>query len=381
MVIDVMERLKERFAPIAKYDPRVKRRRRHLLVDIVVIAVCGVLSGCDSFVEIERYGRQKLDFFRKFLELPHGIPSHDTFGRVFARLKPEAFQECLWGWLGSFRGSPKGDVIPIDGKTLRHTFDTAAKKTALHSVSAWSTKYRLTLGQVAVAAKSNEITAIPQLLKLLDVNGAIVTIDAMGCQKDIAAEIREQRADYVLALKGNHEQLHAAVQTLFAERLESGLAEQGPGDVRRAEKNHGRHETRHVYALPAPPTLPGFAEWKDLRSLAMVISHRTVNGRETDEVRYYLASLPPRARKLSAAIRTHWNIENTQHWTLDVAFREDDRRNRKDHSPENLAVVNRFALSLLQQDTTTKVGIKCKRNMCGWNDHCLLQILAGQPAK
>lgn len=380
MVIDVMERLKERFAPIAKHDPRVKRRRRHLLVDIVVIAVCGVLSGCDSFVEIERYGRQKQEFLGQFLELPHGIPSHDTFGRVFARLKPEAFQECLWGWLGSFRDSAAGDHVAIDGKSLRHTFDTAAEKTALHSVSAWSTKYRLTLGQVAVAAKSNEITAIPQLLKLIDVAGATVTIDAMGCQKEIAAEIRQQNADYVLALKGNHEHLHAAVQTLFAEHLESGLAEHGPGYVGRVEKNHGRREARHVYALPIPDDLSGRADWKDLRSLAMIVSHRTVGGNETDEVRYYLSSLPPRARKLSAAIRAHWGIENTQHWTLDVAFREDDRRNRKDDSPENLAVVNRFALSLLQQDTTTKVGIKCKRNMCGWNDHYLLQILAGQLA-
>lgn len=380
MVIDVMERLKERFAPIAKHDPRVMRRRRHLLVDIVVVAVCGVLSGCDSFVEIERYGRQKLDFFREFLELPHGIPSHDTFGRVFARLKPEAFQECLWGWLGSLRGSAEGDVVAIDGKTLRHTFDTAAAKTALHSVSAWSTKDRLTLGQVAVAAKSNEITAIPQLLKLLDIAGATVTIDAMGCQKEIAAGIREESADYVLALKGNHEHLHAAVQTLFVEHLESGAAEQGPGYVGRVEKNPGRREARYVYALPTPTDLPGHADWKDLRSVAMVVSHRIVNGHETDDVRYYLSSLPPRARKLATAIRSHWAIENTQHWTLDVAFREDDRRNRKEHGPENLAVVNRFALSLLQQDTTTKVGIKCKRNMCGWNDHYLLQILAGKAA-
>ncbi len=378
MVMDVMKRLKERFAPIAKHDPRVNRRRRHLLVDLVVIAVCGVLSGCDSFVEIERYGRQKLDFFRGFLELPHGIPSHDTFGRVFARLKPEAFQECLWGWLESFRESAAGDVIAIDGKTLRHTFDTAAEKTALHSVSAWSTKDRLTLGQVAVAAKSNEITAIPQLLKLLNLSGATVTIDAMGCQKDIAAGIREEQADYVLALKGNHEHLHAAVQELFTEHLESGLAEHGPGYVHRVEQGHGRHEERHVYALPAPSTLPGHADWKDLRSVVMVISHRTLRDRETDNVRFYLSSHLPRARKLSTAIRSHWGIENTQHWTLDVAFREDERRNRKEHSPENLAVLNRFALSLLQQDKTTKVGIKCKRNMCGWNDNYLLQILAGQ---
>lgn len=374
-----MAQLVKRFQPLLEHDPRVRRRRRHQLLDIVVVAVCGVLSHCESFVDIERYGKKKLDFFRRFLELPNGIPSHDTFSRVFARLRPEAFQECLLAWLKDVRTDDGPDIIPIDGKTLRHTFDKANAKSALHSVSAWSSRHRMTLGQVAVAAKSNEITAIPALLKLIDIEGAIVTIDAAGCQKEIARQIVEQQGDYVLALKGNHEHLFADVQQAFAEHLNDETAEQGPGFYRHIEKKktHGRQEERSCYAMPAPKSLRGFGDWKGLLTLVMVVGVRTVAGVETSDVRYFLSSLPAQARLLARAIRTHWSIENSLHWVLDIAFREDECRVRKDHGPENLALLNRLALSLLKQDQQNKVGIACKRKMCGWDDDYLFAILHG----
>lgn len=374
-----MAQLVKRFQPLLDHDPRVRRRRRHQLLDIVVIAVCGVLSNCESFVDIERYGNKKLGFFRRFLELPNGIPSHDTFSRVFARLRPGAFQECLLAWLKDWQADAGPDIIPIDGKTLRHTFDTAGGKSALHSVSAWSSRHRMTLGQVAVAAKSNEITAIPELLKLIDIEGAIVTIDAAGCQKEIARHIVEKKGDYVLTLKGNHEYLFADVQQAFAEHLNDATAEQGPGFDRHSEKKktHGRQEERSCYAMPAPKSLHGFGDWKGLLTLVMVVGVRTVAGVETPDVRYFLSSLPAKARPLARAIRTHWSIENSLPWVLDIAFREDERRVRKNHGPENLALLNRLALSLLQQDQQNKVGIACKRKMCGWDDDYLIDILHG----
>jgi len=334
-----------------------------------------VLSGCNSFVEIERYGKKKLEFFRQFLELPNGIPSHDTLSRVFAALKPEVFQACLIAWLDEFRQAGERDIIPIDGKTLRRTFQ--AGKSALHSVSAWSTRHHLTLGQVAVAAKSNEIAAIPKLLELLDVQGAIVTIDAAGCQKNIAAQIVNAGGDYILALKGNHEHLYQNVQEVFTKHLESGRAEQGAGYCRIANRSHGRGEVRHCYALEAPQTLRGRTDWAGLLTIVMVVGIRTIAGVETADVRYYLSSLPAKARQLVEAIRAHWGIENGLHWVLDIAFDEDHCRVRKDHGPENLAMLNRLAISLLKQDKQNKVGIACKRKMCGWHDPYLLDILTG----
>ena len=308
-----MGRLVERFEPLVSEDPRMRRCRRHLLLDLVIVAVCGVLSGCESFVDIERYGNKKLAFFRRFLALPNGIPSHDTFNRVFVLLKPQGFQACLVAWLNDFRDRQEQDVIPIDGKTLRHTFDTAAGKSALHSVSAWSTKHHITLGQVAVAAKSNEITAIPQLLEQLDIAGAIVTIDAAGCQKNIAADIVAGGGDYVLALKGNQEHLHEDVQQAFEKHLESGTAEQGPGYCQTVTRGHGREEVRHCYALPAPARLRGRTDWAGLMTIVMVVGMRTIAGVETADVRYYISTLPAKARKLSRAIRAHWGIENSLH--------------------------------------------------------------------
>lgn len=374
----VARRLVDRFEPITAHDPRVERRRLHRLIDLVVLAVCGVLSDCQSFTDIERYAKRKRAFFQQFLELPNGIPSHDTFSRVFARLKPAAFSECLWNWINDFRDSSEGDHVAIDGKTLRGTFHKASEKSPLHSVSAWSTKYGLTLGQVATAAKSNEITAIPELIRLIDLEGAVVTIDAMGCQTEIAAEIQAAGADYVLALKDNHPTLAAEVATAFEDHLESPGAEQGPGYCHQRETAHGRTVERDVFVIPAPQTLHGHANWPGLVSLVMMITRRIVNTAETGYVRYFLSTLPVRARRHAKVIRDHWGIENTQHWVLDVTFREDGSRVYKDHGPENLALLNRLALSLIKQHPG-KDSIRGKRKMCGWDDDFLLEILASTP--
>ena len=374
----VARRLVERFEPIVAHDPCVKRRQLHRLIDVVVLAVCGVLSGCESFTDIERYGKRKRAFFEQFLELPNGIPSHDTFSRVFARLKPAVFGECLRNWINDFRDCSDGDHVAIDGKTLRGTFHRASEKSPLHSVSAWSTKYGLTLGQVATAAKSNEITAIPELIRLIELEGAVVTIDAMGCQTEIAAEIQAAGADYVLALKDNHPTLAAQVQAAFEDHLESSTAEQGPGYYHQTETEHGRTVARDVFVIPAPQTLHGRANWPGLVSLVMMITRRIVGTVETGYVRYFLSTLPARARRHAKVIRDHWGIENTQHWVLDVIFREDNCRIYKDHGPENLALLNRLALSLIKQHPSTD-SIRGKRKMCGWDDAFLLEILAGPP--
>lgn len=374
----VARRLVERFEPITAHDPRVKRRQRHLLLDVVVLAVCGVLSGCESFTEIERYGKRKRTFFEQFLELANGIPSHDTFSRIFARLKPAAFGECLRIWINDIRDCSEGDHVAIDGKTLRGTFHKASEKSPLHSVTAWSTKYGLTLGQVATAAKSNEITAIPELIRLIDLEGAVVTIDAMGCQTEIASEIQAAGADYVLALKDNHPTLAAEVKAAFEEHLESPEAEQGPGYCHERETAHGRTVERDVFVIPAPPTLHGRANWPGLVSLVMLITRRITGSEETGYVRYFLSTLATRARRHARVIRDHWKIENTQHWTLDVNFREDGCRIYKDHGPENLALLNRHALSLIKQHPG-KDSLRSKRKMCGWDDNFLLEVIAGKP--
>lgn len=373
----VAQRLVERFEPIIAHDPRMHRRRLHDLLDLVVLAVCGVMGGCESFTDIERYAKTKLAFFRRFLELRHGVPSHDTFSRVFGRLNPAVFGECLRSWINDLRESAEDDHVAIDGKTLRGTFHKASEKSPLHSVSAWSAKYGLTLGQVATVAKSNEITAIPELIRLIDLEGAVVTIDAMGCQTEIAAEIQGAGADYVLALKDNHPTLAAEVKTVFEEHLESPMAEQGPGYCHERETAHGRTVERDVFVIPAPATLHGFANWPGLMSLVMMITRRITGLEETGYVRYFLSTLPARARRHARLIRDHWQIENTQHWTLDVTFREDSNRVYKDHGPENLALLNRLALSLIKQHPG-KDSVRGKRKMCGWNDDFLLEVLAGR---
>jgi predicted transposase YbfD/YdcC len=357
-------------------DPRKARRRRHQLFDIIAVALCGTIAGADSWVDIERFGKDRLDWLRTFLKLENGIPSHDTFGRVFAKLNPASFAACVQQWLTDI-GLELGRHIAIDGKTLRGSFDTAAKKNPLHLVSAWASEARLTLGQIAVDSKSNEITAIPLLLELLNLKGATVTIDAMGCQKEIAAQIVEQKGDYVLALKGNHEKLFAAVEQEFTAALE---ADELPKEMRRhvtTETSRGREERREYIALPAPRSLPGFAEWMQLATIVLVLRATVVNGIETVQASYYLSSLPCKVKALAAAIRGHWSIESSLHWVLDVTFTEDASRIRKQHAPQTSAMLRRVAVSILSRDTSLKDTIRGKRYRACLSTETLERILSG----
>jgi predicted transposase YbfD/YdcC len=369
-------------------DPRRQcKNLRHRLVDILAIGFCAVLCGCDDFVEIEEFARAKEQFFRRFLELPNGIPSHDTFRRVFQAVSPQALQDCLIRWLTQVRHEspqPSGDAKPaiaIDGKTLRRTFDKAKGLQALHLVSAWATNNGITLGQVAVDAKSNEITAIPQLIELLDLKDCVVTIDAAGCQKNIARRIVEKEGDYILALKGNQEGLHEQVAEYFERQLESQTPSEELRSHRAVEKGHGRTETRETVVAPVPQELQGVAFWIGLSSIVMVaresIDHATQ--KVSSEVRYFISSLPAKVRQMARAVRGHWGIENGLHWVLDVAFNEDRLRVRDRNAIENLALLNRLAVSVLRQDRTVKAGVKCKRKKAGWDDEYLLRLLLGDP--
>jgi predicted transposase YbfD/YdcC len=361
-------------------DPRRQcQNLRHPLVDVLVVGFCGVLCGCEDFVELETFGRKKEGFFRRFLELPAGIPSHDTFRRVFQAVCPQALQRCLIEWLQGVRQAApaEGEVIAIDGKALRRTFDRARGLGALRLVSAWATANGLTLGQVAVDAKSNEVTAIPRLIELLDLRGCVVTIDAAGCQKEVAAQIVAQEADYVLALKENQPTLYGQVADYFLEQL----ANEGPGRKlrhhREVEEGHGRSETRETFVAPAAEEMVASGAWPGLATVVLVI-RRCVDratGKSSDEVRYFLSSLPARAKRLAWAVRQHWGIENGLHWVLDVAFNEDRMRQRDRNGVENLALLNRLAVSLLRQDKTVKAGVKCKRKAAGWDDDYLLHLL------
>jgi predicted transposase YbfD/YdcC len=364
-------------------DPRRQcQNLLHRLADVLTIGFCGVLCGCEDFVEVEEFGSSKEGFFRRFLELPHGIPSHDTFRRVFQAVCPRALQRCLIDWLRGLRQAAPpaaggGEVVAIDGKTLRRTFDRAKGLGPLHLVSAWATANGLTLGQVAVGAKSNEITAIPRLIELLDLKGCVVTIDAAGCQKDVAERLVAKGADYVLALKENQPTLHRQVADYFLRQTEAGDAGGRLRHHRRVETGHGRTETRDTFVAPAPEELAAAGAWAGLATVVMVIrqsiDHTTGVG--TDEVRYFISSLPARVRRLADTVRRHWGIENGLHWVLDVAFNEDRLRVRDRNAIENLALLNRLAVSLLRQDETLKAGVKCKRKTAGWNDNYLLQLL------
>jgi len=369
----------ELFAPFFENlaDPRLERTKRHSLLDIVILAVCATLGNADGWADIERFANAKIDFFRSFLELPNGIPSHDTFGRVFALLDPAALMACIQEWLNALASAMAGEVVAIDGKTLRGSFDTAAGKNPLHLVSAWACTARLTLGQVAVDAKSNEITAIPLLLELLDLKDCIVTIDAMGCQKDIDAAIRAREGDYVLAVKDNQPDLHQTVHEAFMVHAADDFRDPSLKRIKTVERGHGRDETREYFIAEAPPALVRGEQWKDVRSIGMVTRTRVVNGEEADEIVYYVSSLPPKVKQFAKAVRGHWGIENRLHWSLDVTFAEDRSRVRKDHSPLNLSMLRRLALSILRKDTSIKDSLRGKRLRAGWDEEVLLQILTG----
>lgn len=330
-------------------DPRIDRRRRHKLLDILVISLCAALCGIDDWAGVELFATLKEDWFRTFLELPGGIPSHDTFGRVFSRLDPKAFEACFRSWVAALAEAATGGVVAIDGKSLRGSFDTASGKSPLHMVSAFSASSGLCLGQVATDAKSNEITAIPALLQTLALKGCIVTIDAMGCQKEIAKQIVvDAKADYVLALKGNQGRLHQDVRDYFEAPTEPW--KDAPHSVfEETGKGHGRIEIRKVIATDDLGWLSQRKEWRGLTSIAMVESTRIIREKETMERRYFISSLPADAAKIGRAVREHWGIENRLHWCLDVTYNDDASRIRKDHGPQNMTVLRRLAVNLLRQ--------------------------------
>jgi predicted transposase YbfD/YdcC len=362
---------------VALEETRVERTRCHSLMKIVFIAVCAVLSGANDFVGMEKFGNSKKAWLGQFLDLSNGIPSHDTFGRVLQALKPEQFVQCFLSWVAAFADTAAGRHIAIDGKTARASLDRASHQKPLHLVSAWAREAGLVLGQVAVDAKSNEITAIPQLLEMLELSGAIVTIDAMGCQKEIAAKSRAGGADYVLAVKGNQEHLEQDLLEHFQKLDEATQPGQRRLDAHETkDNNHGRDEYRRCEAVPAPQDLRGRADWKDLKSLCRLTRTYTDQGKEKSEVRYFISSLGADAQRLSAAVRGHWSVENNLHWVLDMTFAEDRSRARTEHAQENLGLLRRWALSVLKQDKSMKGSIEKKRLMAGWNTDNLEKLLS-----
>lgn len=361
-------------------DPRSTVNQRHPLVSVVVIALLAVLAGAGGPTAIARWAALKEGLLSRVLDLPNGAPRKDVFRRVLMALKPAAFQACFASWLPSLRVEAAAEtgvdrpVLPVDGKTLRRSHDRQNGLGALHLVSAWASEYGLSLGQVACDEKSNEITAIPELLKLVDIQGAIVTIDAMGTQKAIAEQIVEGKADYVLALKGNHETLQQAVIASIDEPLEGDLTDAQEHVT--TETRHGREETRTYLQLPAPEDLPGFLRWKGLKSIGLATSCCLRDGKETIDVRYYISSLEVEVKEFARAVRGHWGIENTCHWTLDMTFREDESRLREGNLRENFAWLNRFALSLLKQHPGRQ-SVVMKRRSCGWSDAFLMEVVTG----
>jgi predicted transposase YbfD/YdcC len=348
------------------------------LINILVIALCAAVCGADNWVEIELFGESKREWFAQFLDLTNGIPSHDTFGRVFGLLDAEQFQRCFINWVQAICEVLNGQVVAFDGKTLRRSHNRSAGKEAIHMVSAWATEAQLVLGQIKVDDKSNEITAIPALLDLLDLSGCIVTIDAIGCQKEIAKQIVEQDADYVLALKANQGTLYQDAQTLFDDAQAIDFAD---CDYHKTvDKGHGRIEIRECWTTAHPEYLTALykpEEWAGLQTVSMVRAERRIGEKRETETRYYIASLPGNARQLLNAVRSHWHIENRLHWSLDVTFREDDSRIRTGNAAQNMATLRHMALNLLKQEQSTKRSMRGKRLKAGWDEDYLAQILCG----
>ncbi len=367
--------IKQHFAAIK--DPRVERSKRHLLIDIITLTLCAVVGGAETWEDIELYGKCKYKWFKKFLKLPNGIPSHDTFNRVFSRLDPEQLQKCFLNWVKSISSLIEGEIIAIDGKTLRHSYDKSNNQKAIVMVSAWAQQQGLVLGQRKVEGKSNEITAIPELLKVLYLKGAIVTIDAIGCQKEIVSTIIEKQANYLITVKKNQRLLYEEIEALFKQALKTDWAEGEHSQYKLKQAEHGRQETRFYRSLTnLGLTLIAQENWCQISSLGMAEYMRVKpNGKTTIERRYYISSLSLSAQEFSRIIRGHWSIENQLHWVLDVAFHEDNSRVRKDNAPENLAIIRHIALNLLKQDRREKGSIRSKRNRAGWDNEYLLSLL------
>jgi predicted transposase YbfD/YdcC len=365
-------------------DPRSEINRKHPLASVVVIALIAVLAGASGPTAIAQWAAIKGKFLASVLPLPHGVPCKDVFRRVLMALRPEAFQACFAAWVRSLRDEAAAETgverptLAVDGKTLRRSHDRKNGLGALHSVTVWASEYGLSLGQLACAEKSNEITAIPELLKLVDVSGGVVTIDAMGCQKEIAGAVVAAKGDYVLALKDNQPTLHRGAVDHLMSRWEEDFAGDEVGRRQTEETGHGRRESRTYIQLEAPESLPGFKSWRGLRSIGVVISETLRDDKTVDEVRYYISSLAvePDAKAFAHAVRSHWGVENGCHWTLDVTFREDESRIREKSLRENMAWLNRFCLSLLKQHPGRQ-SVAMKRRSCGWSDDFLMQVVDG----
>lgn len=360
-------------------DPRVERTKEHLLLDLVVIAICAILAGADGWVAVEAFGHAKEKWLRTFLELPNGIPSHDTFGRVFAALDSFEFQQGFASWIQAVSVKLKGEIVAVDGKTLRRSHDRALGKHAIHMVSAWATAQRLVLGQRKMDDKSNEITALPELLRVLALEGCIVTIDALGCQTEIAETIVNQGADYVLAVKENQGQLHEDLKDLFDGAVEVEFCEVPHAHARQVTKDHGRLEIRDCWVITDQEYLDFVRRqdaWKNLRSLIRIHTEVRRGRKRSAETRYFISSLQATPQEMLDAIRGHWGIENGLHWILDVAFREDDSRVRKDHAAENFAVLRHIAVNLLNRARNGKDSIKTMRLRAAWDELFLAQLIA-----
>ncbi len=355
-------------------DPRRRHRKRHLFLDIVVIAICGVISGCNTWTQIAAFGRKRLDWLKRFLTLPGGIPSHDTFERLFERLDPVAFQNCFREWTVALAGIVDIKQIAIDGKTLRRSGTTDLGP--LHLVSAWATGNHLSLGQVAVDPESNEITAIPRLLELLELHGALVTIDAIGCQKEIASKIRERGGHYVLTVKANQPQLLNDIQSCFERAFETDFAGLDHDTYTSEDKGHGREERRCYTIIHNPKGIQNQDDWRDLCVIGMYGSERTVQDKTTTEVRFFIGSKKASARTYGKALRNHWGIENSLHWQLDVSFDEDHNRTQQRTAVQNLALLRRLAVTLLKRHPS-KESIACKRLQAAWNTEFLEEVLRG----
>lgn len=355
-------------------DQRQKAKIRHKLTSILFISVVGTLANCDSWVAIEDFANNRIDFFKKYLALPYGIPSHDTMQRVFEWIDPREFNSSFMKWIDDISSTLNGSIIAIDGKTVCGARNTTEDKSAIHIVSAWASKYRIVIGQVKTDEKSNEITAIPELLKLLDISGCIVTTDAMGCQKDIVKMIVSKKADYVLALKGNQKLFYEEVKKFLDDEVETGFSDVPHNYTRTLDKGHGRKEIREYYITEDINWLSTRNEWQNLKSIGVAIRKSEEKGKITVEKRYYISSLPADAIKFATAVRKHWGIES-MHWVLDVVFNEDSNRTRKDHSPENLALLRKFAFNILRNIETEKTISGPRKRAKAMTDKAFLELV------
>jgi predicted transposase YbfD/YdcC len=370
----VSARIQDHFAPLT--DPR-RRKVIYPLINVVTIAICAVICGADDFVAIAAYGRKKRKWLTQFLDLSDGIPSHDRFNAILGAIKPAEFEACLLSWITALHEITDCQVVAIDGKTLRRSFDTASSKSAIHMVSAWATANLVSLGQVVVDAKSNEITAIPKLLKMLEISGCLVTIDAMGCQTEIAQAIVDAGADYVLAVKENQPTLYDAICWFFLIHYDKNFARCPVSRHTTHQRGHGREETRSYFVCSVPADLRDHRRWPHLAAIGMAIAETLRDGKQCHERRYYILSRKLSARQFAAAVRDHWSIENRLHWQLDVTFQEDQCRLRRGHADANFSILRRTALSLLKNNHTEKVGVKNKRLTAAWDDSYLQQVLFG----